>query len=250
MPHCHLVAANWKMNGLKDSLPLAKTVATFSRDHAARVALFPPATLLPVIADALQGSGVILGGQDCHHADAGPFTGDISAAMLKDAGASMVLLGHSERRHGHLEPCALVARKARAALKAGLEPVICIGETLDQRQAGLTLQVLQRQLNDSLPDELVGAKFHVSYEPVWAIGSGLIASDAQILEAFALIRRHIASRFKGAADPNLLYGGSVNAGNARQLLELDGVSGALVGGASLTAETFLPIITAASKAPA
>ena len=148
------------------------------------------------------------------------------------------------------EPCALVARKARAALKAGLEPVICIGETLHQRQAGLTIQVLQRQLADSLPDELVGAKFHVSYEPVWAIGSGLIASDAQILEAFALIRRHIASRFKGAADPNLLYGGSVNAGNARQLLELEGVSGALVGGASLKVETFLPIITAASKAPA
>ena len=94
MPHCHLVAANWKMNGLQDSVPLAKTIATFSRDHAARVALFPPATLLPVLADALQGSGVILGGQDCHHADAGPFTGDISAAMLKDAGASMVLLGH------------------------------------------------------------------------------------------------------------------------------------------------------------
>ncbi len=250
MPHCHLVAANWKMNGLKDSLPLAKTVATFSRDHAARVALFPPATLLPVIAEALQGSGVILGGQDCHHADAGPFTGDVSAAMLKDAGATMVLLGHSERRHGHLEPCALVARKARAALKAGLEPVICIGETLDQRQAGLTIQVLQRQLADSLPDELAGAKFHVSYEPVWAIGTGLIASDTQILEAFALIRRHIATRFKGTADPHLLYGGSVNAGNARQLLELEGVSGALVGGASLKAETFLPIITAASKAPA
>ncbi len=250
MPHCHLVAANWKMNGLKDSLPLAKTVATFSRDHAARVALFPPATLLAVLSDALQGSGVILGGQDCHHADFGPFTGDISAAMLRDAGASMVLLGHSERRHGHLEPCALVARKARAALKAGLEPIICIGETLDQRQAGLTLQVLQRQLNDSLPDELAGERFHVSYEPVWAIGTGLIASDAQILEAFALIRRNIATRFEGTPEPNLLYGGSVNAGNARQLLELEGVSGALVGGASLTAETFLPIITAASKAPA
>ncbi|MGZ3305021.1 MAG: triose-phosphate isomerase [Asticcacaulis sp.] len=250
MPHCHLVAANWKMNGLKSSLPLARTIADYSRDLMVRVALFPPATLLAPLAEALAGSGVILGGQDCHDADGGPYTGDISAAMLKDAGASMVILGHSERRHGHLEPCALVAKKVRAALRGGLEPIICIGETLDQRQAGLTGQVLAKQLSDSLPDELAGHRFHVSYEPVWAIGTGLIASDAQILEAFGLIRGHIAQRFDGASGSNLLYGGSVNAGNAPQVLQLKGVSGALVGGASLTAETFLPIIAAASKAPA
>jgi len=249
MPHRHLIAANWKMNGLHDHISVARAIADGSRDYHARVALFPPATLLSRLADALAGTHVILGGQDCHHADHGPFTGDISASMLKDAGATMILLGHSERRHGHLEPCALVARKAVAALKAGLEPIICIGETLDQRQQGLTRQVLTRQLTDSLPEELDGARFHVSYEPVWAIGSGMIATDEQILEAFALIRSFLNKRFNMTHQPQLLYGGSVNAGNAATLLALEGVSGALVGGASLKAETFLPIIAAAHTAP-
>jgi len=249
MPHRHLIAANWKMNGLKDHIPIARAIADGSRDYHARVALFPPATLLPRLADALAGSHVILGGQDCHHADSGAYTGDISAAMLKDAGASMVILGHSERRHGHLEPCALVARKVQAALRAGLEPIICIGETLDQRQGGLTIPVLSRQLADSLPDELAERPFQVSYEPVWAIGTGLIASDAQILEAFALIRRYLDQRFGAHVAPHLLYGGSVKASNAGQVLALEGVSGALVGGASLTAEDFMPIIAAADSAP-
>lgn len=245
LPQRHLIAANWKMNGLRSAIPMAETIASQSRAHKARIALFPPATLLPVLARALEGSGVVLGGQDCHHADHGPYTGDISAAMLKDAGADMVILGHSERRHGHLEPCALVARKAVAALKAGLEPIICIGETLDQRQAGLTVQVLSKQLNDSLPEDLRGRAFHVSYEPVWAIGTGLTASDEQILEAFALIRKYIDKRFGKEAHPHLLYGGSVKPGNAAHLLKLDGVSGALVGGASLTVEDFMPIVAAA-----
>lgn len=245
MPQRPLIAANWKMNGLKAQLPVARAIADGTRAHAARVALFPPATLLPALADALSDSGIALGGQDCHHADSGAYTGDISAAMLKDCGASMVILGHSERRHGHLEPCALVARKVQAALRAGLEPIICIGETLDQRQAGLTVQVLSKQLNDSLPDELKGRAFHVSYEPVWAIGTGLTASDAQILEAHALIRAYLSKRFKGGAEPNILYGGSVKPGNAAHLLALEGVGGALVGGASLAAETFLPIVAAA-----
>lgn len=249
MPHRHLIAANWKMNGLTDHIPVARAIAEASRERRARVALFPPATLLPRLADALCGSHIILGGQDCHHADSGPFTGDISAAMLKDAGASMILLGHSERRHGHLEPCSLVARKAIAALNAGLEPIICIGETLDQRQQGLTTQVLTRQLTDSLPDDLTGTRFHVSYEPVWAIGTGMIATDTQILEAFALIRTFLNQRFKLTHQPQLLYGGSVNASNAATLLALEGVSGALVGGASLKAETFLPIVAAADTAP-
>ncbi|MBW8733906.1 MAG: triose-phosphate isomerase [Asticcacaulis sp.] len=249
MPHRHLIAANWKMNGLNDHIPVARAIAEASRGHRARVALFPPATLLPRLADALAGTDIILGGQDCHHADSGPFTGDISAVMLKDAGAQMILLGHSERRHGHLEPCALVARKAVAALHAGLEPIICIGETLDQREQGLTIQVLTRQLTDSLPADLDGARFHVSYEPVWAIGTGMIATDAQILEAFALIRNFLNKRFNIQHQSQLLYGGSVNASNAASLLALDGVSGALVGGASLKVETFLPIIAAADTAP-
>jgi len=205
--------------------------------------------LLPLMADVLKGTDIILGGQDCHHADSGAFTGDISAAMLKDSGASMVILGHSERRHGHLEPCALVARKAQAALRAELEPIICIGETLDQRQGGLTIPVLSRQLADSLPDELIGRAFQVSYEPVWAIGTGLIASDAQILEAFALIRTYLDKRFGPGVAPHLLYGGSVKASNAGQVLALKGVSGALVGGASQSVADFMPIIAAADTAP-
>jgi triosephosphate isomerase len=246
MPQTHLIAGNWKMNGLKSALPVAQAIAARSRNHPnARVALFPPATLLPLMAEALAGSAIILGGQDCHHADSGAFTGDVSAAMLKDAGAQMVILGHSERRHGHLEPCALVARKAQAALRAGLEPIICIGETLDQRQSGLTRQVLERQLSDSLPDELGRAAFHVSYEPVWAIGTGLAATDAQIEEAFALIRAHLHRRFGPDFVGHLLYGGSVKPHNARQILALPGISGALVGGASLTAEDFMPIVAGA-----
>ena len=169
--------------------------------------------------------------------------------MLKDCGADMVLLGHSERRHGHLEPCALVARKAIAALKAGLEPVICIGETLEQRRQGLTAQVLSRQLTDSLPEELRTERFHLSYEPVWAIGTGLVATDQQILEAFSLIRSFLSSRFNCLHEPQLLYGGSVKASNVEGILAIEGVSGALVGGASLTVEDFMPIVAAADKAP-
>lgn len=230
------------MNGLKAQIPVAEAIANGAKAYASRVVLFPPATLLEPLSRA--NIGLTLGGQDCHHADHGAFTGDISAAMLKDAGADMVILGHSERRHGHLEPCALVARKVQAALRAGLEPIICIGETLDQRQAGLTDQVLTKQMADSLPDDLKGQAFHVSYEPVWAIGTGLVASDEQILAAHALIRDYLSKRFKGA-DPNILYGGSVKPGNAQRLLALEGVGGALVGGASLTAEDFLAIIAAA-----
>lgn len=249
MPYRHLIAANWKMNGLKSQIPVAQAIAAESQKYKARVALFPPYTLLPLLADSLQGTGVILGGQDCHHADGGAYTGDICAAMLKDCGAAMVLLGHSERRHGHLEPCAVVARKAIAALKAGLEPIICIGETLEQRRQGLTSQVLLRQLTDSLPEELKSERFHISYEPVWAIGTGLIATEEQIIEAFALIRGFLNNRFNCVHEPQLLYGGSVKASNAEALLALEGVSGALVGGASLKVEDFMPIVAAAERAP-
>ena len=237
------------MNGLRSALPVAETIAQLSRSYSAQVALFPPTTLLPLMAEALKATSVRLGGQDCHHAEFGAYTGDISASMLKDAGASMVILGHSERRHGHLEPCALVARKTLAALKAGLEPIICIGETLDQRQAGLTRHVLSRQLADSLPTDLIGQAFHVSYEPVWAIGTGLIASDQQILEAISLIRSHLDTRFGEGISCQILYGGSVKPGNARHLLALEGVGGALIGGASLTVEEFMPIVAAADLTP-
>lgn len=236
------------MNGLKSHISIAREIAALSAKSTARVVLLPPATLLPILAQALEGTRVELGGQDCHHADSGPYTGDISATMLREAGAKLVMLGHSERRHGHLEPSALVAQKVRAALRAGLEPLVCIGETLEQRAGGLTRQILTKQLNDSLPDELRGQTFHLSYEPVWAIGTGRIATDEQIIEAFALIREFLDRRFSGEAVPHLLYGGSVKPSNAEQILRLEGVSGALVGGASLTAGDFGQIITAADAA--
>ncbi|ESQ89647.1 triosephosphate isomerase [Asticcacaulis sp. AC460] len=243
MPQRHLIAANWKMNGLAAALPVAEAIAEIARSHASDVAIFPPATLLPLMHRVLEGTPVRLGGQDCHYMDGGAYTGDISAAQLRDAGASLVILGHSERRHGHLEPCELVARKVGAALRADLIPIVCIGETLDQRKAGKTVDVLTKQLRDSLPDDLDGREFHVSYEPVWAIGTGMIASDAQIVEAIGLIRTWLSERFPGA-NPNILYGGSVKPSNAAHVLKLSGVGGALVGGASLTVEEFAPIIAA------
>lgn len=243
MPHNQLIAANWKMNGLSDILPVARAMADIAGRHTSQVAIFPPATLILRMAEALEDTGVIVGGQDCHPEDGGAFTGDISAAMLKDAGASMVILGHSERRHGHGEGCDLIARKVGAALRAGLVPIICIGETLDQRQAGQTEEVLAQQLRDSLPDDLDGREFHLSYEPVWAIGTGLTASDDQICAAIALVRASVSERFS-TARLRILYGGSVKPDNAAHLLQLDGVGGALVGGASLTVEAFAPIIAA------
>jgi triosephosphate isomerase len=250
MPQSHLIAANWKMNGLKSSIPMARAIAEASRNYNAQVAIFPPFTLLPLLAQALEGTGVILGGQNCHYAEGGAYTSGISASMLKDAGARYVLLGHSERRQGLAESCMLIARKAVAAIKGGLEPIICIGETADERDAGLTVPVLERHLKDSLPDELKGHLFHIAYEPVWAIGSGKTATDGQILEAFDQISDHLGARFGPMPDAHLLYGGSVNAANARQILSLEGISGALVGGASLKAETFMPIVEAASLAHA
>ncbi|MGA9659941.1 MAG: triose-phosphate isomerase [Asticcacaulis sp.] len=249
MPHPCLIAANWKMHGLRASLTVAQTLASQSHAHPARVVIFPPATLLPLMAENLKGSALKLGGQDCSPEDSGAYTGDISAAMLKDAGADLVILGHSERRHGHKETCELVAQKVRAALRAGLEPIICIGETLAQRQAEQTTEVLLRQLTDSLPPELAGKAFHVAYEPRWAIGTGLLPSDAQISEAISLIHQQLQHRFPGTQS-QILYGGSVKGENAGHLLSLPGIGGLLVGGASLTAEGFLPIIAAAGpRAP-
>ncbi|WAC48906.1 triose-phosphate isomerase [Asticcacaulis sp. SL142] len=241
-----LIAGNWKMNGLLSSLDEARAVAEGSSDSVVKIAVFPPFTLLHAMSQTLgSDSHIILGGQDCHHEDNGAYTGDISAAQLRDVGARMVLLGHSERRHGHKEPCELVALKVRAAIKAGLEPLICIGETLEQRKEGLTHAVLSKQLRDSLPDDLIGKAFHVSYEPVWAIGTGMIATDDQIIDAFALIRRVISERFGEEFKPHLLYGGSVKPDNAAEVLRLEGVGGALVGGASLKAADFLKIIHSA-----
>ena len=241
-----LIAGNWKMHGLESSLDEARTIAA-SLDRqppAARVAICPPATLINRLAHALAGAGVELGGQDCRAEPHGAFTGCVSAEMLVDAGATLVILGHSERRAYFGETSADVAAKVSAALRAGLEPVVCVGETADERAEGRTLDVVLVQVRDSLPDALEGHPFALAYEPVWAIGAGVTPSSAQIEEVHAAIREALTARWSGAAAP-ILYGGSVKPDNAAEILRLREVGGALVGGASLTAAQFLPIVRAA-----
>lgn len=243
-----LVAGNWKMNGLEAAMDEARAVAAAIDAHppAVRVAICPPATLIHRLADNLGGTGVEVGGQDCRAELSGAFTGDVSAEMLADAGANLVILGHSERRAGYGESDALVAAKAQAALRAGLEPIICVGETLAEREAGRTLAVVTGQVRGSLPDSLAGKAFAVAYEPVWAIGSGLTPTLAQIEEVHVAIRAVLTDLFgaHGARIP-ILYGGSVKPSNASEILRLRDVGGALVGGASLKAADFLGIIEAA-----
>jgi triosephosphate isomerase len=240
-----LIAGNWKMNGLAASLSEARTVAQGIGGAKARVAICPPAILIHRMVEALRGSAVLVGGQDHHWDDAGAFTGDTSAEMLVDAGASLVILGHSERRAGYRETDEVVARKVGAALRAGLEPIVCVGETLDQRKAGETLEVVTGQVRGSLPETLRGRPFSVAYEPVWAIGTGLTPTTAEIEAVHRAIRSALTEVFgeAGRAVP-ILYGGSVKPSNAAEILHADEVGGALVGGASLKAEDFLGIIRA------
>lgn len=241
-----LIAGNWKMNGGGASLAVANAVAGGLGSVAVRVAICPPATLIQRIAEVLADSGIFVGGQDCHVAPSGAFTGDTSAEQLVDAGAAMVILGHSERRAGHGERDSLVADKARSALRAGLEPIICVGETLDQRKAGVALSVVTEQVRGSLPPEVAGNLFSVAYEPVWAIGTGLTPTILEIEEVHRAIRGTLIELFAEAgAGVAILYGGSVNPSNAAEILRADEVGGALVGGASLKAEDFLKIIRAA-----
>ena len=243
-----LVAGNWKMNGLGASLGEAEALAKALQEQAAacRVALCPPATLTERMARALAGGPVELGGQDCHAEASGAFTGSVSAAMLADAGATLVILGHSERRAGLGETDADVAAKVEAALAAGLEPIICVGETLAQREAGHAVEVVSRQVAGSLPDSLSGKAFAVAYEPVWAIGTGLTPTLEQIEEVHAAVRAAMVARLaEGGHVAPILYGGSVKPSNAAEILAVAEVGGALVGGASLKAEDFLGIIRAA-----
>jgi triosephosphate isomerase (TIM) len=240
-----LIAGNWKMNGLAAALEEAKAVAAGLGGTPARVAICPSATLVAQMAGALEGGAVLVGGQDCHAEASGAFTGDISAEQLADAGARLVIVGHSERRAGHGESDELVASKTRAALRAGLEPIICVGETLDQRKAGETLALVTGQVKGSLPPELAGKAFSVAYEPVWAIGTGLTPTTAEIEEVHRAIRATLVELFgeAGRSVP-ILYGGSVKPSNAAEILHADEVGGALVGGASLKADDFLGIIRA------
>lgn len=233
------------MNGLSASLEEAKAVAESLTQQPvdADVAICPPATLIAQMAWALKGSSVKIGGQDCHCQESGAFTGDISAAMLVDAGASLVILGHSERRAMHGEKDAEVAAKVEAALAAGLQPVICLGESFEQRHAGRTLEIIEKRLKLSLPDSLAGTDFVVAYEPFWAIGTGLTPTLEQIAEVHLDIRQIIAARFGASGEcAPILYGGSVKPDNASEILHVPHVGGALVGGASLKADDFLKII--------
>ena len=195
------------------------------------------------MAARLAGSAIEIGGQDCRAEPAGAFTGDVSAEMLVDAGATLVILGHSERREGWGESETVVATKVTAALRAGLEPIVCVGETLAQRRAGEAVDLVTCQVRDSLPPALAGRAFCVAYEPIWAIGTGLTPSIAEIEAVHVAIRQALIAHL-GAAHVPILYGGSVNPSNARDILRTPEVGGALVGGASLTAATFTPIIAA------
>jgi len=240
-----LVAGNWKMNGLGASLAEAETLEKALKEQAAacRVALCPPATLIDRMAQALKGGAVEIGGQDCHAETSGAYTGSVSAEMVRDAGARLVILGHSERRAGFGETDADVAAKVEAALAADLEPIICIGETLQEREAGQAVEVVSRQVAGSLPASLAGKAFAVAYEPVWAIGTGLTPTLEQIEEVHAAVRAAMVAKLgDGGRVAPILYGGSVKPSNAREILAVAEVGGALVGGASLKAEDFLGII--------
>jgi triosephosphate isomerase len=242
-----LIAGNWKMNGLTAALDEARAIAASLDETPADgdVALCPPATLLAALADAMGGTSLKVGGQDCRAESSGAFTGDLAAEMLADAGARLVILGHSERRAGHGETDSDVAAKVEAALRAGLTPIVCVGETLPEREAGQALEIVTGQTRASLPDGLRGRDFYVAYEPVWAIGTGLTPTTPQIEEVHRAIRAVLNERFgaQGAKVP-ILYGGSVKPSNAVEILHAAEVGGALVGGASLKAADFLPIIRA------
>ena len=244
-----VLAGNWKMNGVASSLSeLSEIVERHARFPDVDFVVCLPATLLSRAQPLVAGSGVAIGGQDCHADAAGAHTGDISADMLVDAGATCVIVGHSERRADHNETSETVARKATAAWAAGLKAIICIGETRSEREAGETLDVLSAQIAGSVPVEATAANTLVAYEPVWAIGTGLTPTAADVGVAHAHIRAELTRKLGDAAmTVPLLYGGSVKSSNAAELMAVDDVNGALVGGASLKAADFLAIAAVFGK---
>jgi len=240
-----LVAGNWKMNGSVAMLKEPRLLAAMLKDVKlkADVMVCPPAVILRRVKSVLKGTRIKVGGQDCHWNPAGAHTGDVSAEMLKEAGCSAVIVGHSERRTNYGETDDMVARKARAAQRAGLVAIICIGETLEERKAGRTLDVVAGQLKASLPEGSTAANTVIAYEPVWAIGTGLTPTTAEVAEVHALIRKELGQLMGGeGVQTRILYGGSVKASNAAELMGQPHVNGALVGGASLKAADFLGII--------
>jgi triosephosphate isomerase len=245
-----LIAGNWKMNGLaKDGLALAAALAEYVKAERVKAGggapadllVCPPATLVRTVAERVAGSGLLVGGQDCHAKTAGAHTGDISAQMLADAGASHVITGHSERRADHAETDAAVRAKAEAVHGAGLIAIVCVGEIEAERDRGATLDVVGRQLAGSVPDRAHAANTVIAYEPVWAIGTGRTPTTAEVADVHKFLRARLVQRFADGAGFRILYGGSVKPENAAELLRVTDVNGALVGGASLKAEDFWAI---------
>jgi triosephosphate isomerase (TIM) len=240
-----LIAGNWKMNGLKASMAEFEAMLAGAPKVTGKADLLvcPPVTLITAFADRTRGSKALaIGGQDCHPKASGAHTGDISAEMLADAGASAVIVGHSERRADHGESDTLVRQKAEAAWRAGLAAIVCIGETQAQRDAGQTLDICGSQLKGSLPDGATAANLVVAYEPVWAIGTGLTPTAGDVEQIHKFIRQTLTARFSGeGAHMRILYGGSVKPSNAAELMAVANVNGALIGGASLKAADFLAI---------
>jgi triosephosphate isomerase len=240
-----LIAGNWKMNGLKGSLGEFEAMLAGASAVTGKADLLvcPPVTLVAAFAAKTKGAKAFtVGAQDCHPKASGAHTGDISAEMLADAGATAIIVGHSERRADHGESDALVRQKAEAAWRAGLVAIVCIGETREQRDAGKTLDICGTQLKGSLPDGSTAANLVVAYEPVWAIGTGLTPTPQDVAQVHRFIRDQLTSRFKGeGANMRILYGGSVKPSNAAELMAVANVNGALVGGASLKASDFLAI---------
>ncbi|MFM8680032.1 MAG: triose-phosphate isomerase [Alphaproteobacteria bacterium] len=251
MSRARYVIGNWKMNGTRDAArQLARAVAAgveAGGRTGTGVVLCPPATLLAVVSAEAAAGRVALGGQDCHARASGAFTGDVSAEMLAEAGCRYVIVGHSERRTLHGEDDATVRAKAEAARRAGLVAVVCVGESLAEREAGRTAEVLARQVDGSVPDGAGPCDTLVAYEPVWPIRTGRVATPAPVAEAHAGIRARLGARLAGGAGMSLLYGGSVKPENAAELLALEDVDGALVGGASLDAAQFLAIVAASPR---
>jgi triosephosphate isomerase len=241
-----LVAGNWKMNGSLAALAELGPIADAAREAGGvDVAICPPFTL--IAAAVTRSAGLVVGAQDCHPAESGAHTGCVSVAMIKEAGARLVIAGHSERRADQHETDAEVRAKAEAALKGGLVTIVCVGETDAQRQAGKHVEVVTAMLAGSLPDDWEEGELVVAYEPVWAIGTGNVATPADVAEMHAAIRGHLAGRYGDRGNRiRILYGGSVKADNAAELFAVADVDGALVGGASLTADAFVPIVRAAS----